>query len=276
MVTVTIDTMTDLIDAHLAHLRAAGRAATTIRKRGELLRRVDRDLPYGIDGATVEELAAWLARDQWSQAAKHNYFHHIRGYFTWATDERNPHLDYDPSASLARPRVPAGVPKPVTDDEVAAALDRSDEMWRRLVILAAYGGMRCCELATIRREHIGEQDTTIKGKGGKSRKIPTMPNVWAAVRDLPRGPVGPSRDAQWISRNALYHFARIGLDGVTMHRFRHWYATTMLANGVDLMTVSRYLGHASTATTAGYCQITAGQRERARRALPDLGAPTSA
>ena len=220
------------------------------------------------------ELASWLAREDWSPAAKHNYYHHLRGYFRWACNEDNPHLDYDPSASLARPRVPAGVPKPVTDDELDQSLRRSEHPWHRLILLAAYAGLRCCELATVRREHITETDITIKGKGGKTRRIPTMPNVWADVRDLPRGVIGPG-DSNWISRNALYHFPRIGLDGVTMHRFRHWFATTMLANGVDLLTLSKLLGHANTATTAVYCQITDEQRQRAVSALPVLGAPAS-
>jgi integrase/recombinase XerC len=276
MTNATIRTMSDLIDAHLAHLRAGGKATTTITKRGELLRRVDRDLPLGIDRCTVEELAGWLARDEWSPAAKHNYYWHLRGYFRWATDERNPHLDWDPSASLAKPKVPPSLPKPVTDAELEAALTRSDELWRRLIMLAAYGGLRCCELATIRREHVGEQDTIITGKGGKSRKVPTLPNVWAEIKDLPRGPLGPG-DSNWVSRNALYHFARIGLDGVTMHRFRHWYATTALQNGVDLLTLSKLLGHAKTETTAVYCLISDEQRRTVVAALPViLGAPLTA
>lgn len=267
--------MSDLIDAHLAHLRAAGRAATTITKRGELLRRVDRDLPLGIDQATVEELASWLAEHGRSAAGKHNYYWHLRGYYRWATDERNPHLDYDPSASLARPRVPAGVPKPVTDDELDAALTRSEDPWHRLILLAAYAGLRCCELASVRRENVTEYDITIKGKGGKTRRVPTMPHVWKAVKDLPRGPLGPP-NSNWVSRHALYHFARIGLEGVTMHRFRHWYATNLLRGGTDLLTVSKLLGHANTATTAVYCLITDEQRQIAVSALPVLGAPASA
>lgn len=275
MLQTTLKVMSDLIGAHLAHLRAAGRAATTIQKRGELLRRVDRDLPYGIDGATVEELAAWLAHDEWSLAAKHNYYYHLRGYYCWATDERNPHLDYDPSASLARPRVPAGVPKPVSNEQLEQALGRSGDPWFRLVLLAAKSGLRCCELATVTRADVTESDVRVKGKGGKVRLVPTDPQIWAAVRDLPRGHLGPT-DPQWISRNACYHFDRIGLVGVTMHRFRHWYATTLLAGGVDLLTVSKLLGHASPNVTAVYCQISDEQRSRAVNALPVLGAPTSA
>lgn len=268
----TLRVMTDLIEKHLEWSREA---ASTRRKRGELLRRLDRDLPMGLEQATVEELSHWLASGDWSPATLHNYYHHVRAFYRWACDPLNPHLDFDPSASLARPRVPAGVPKPVSDAQLEQALSRSGEPWFRLILLAAKSGLRCCELATVTRADVTESDVRVKGKGGKTRLVPTDPQVWAAVRHLPRGNLGPA-DPQWISRNALYHFDRIGMVGVTMHRFRHWYATTLLANGVDLLTLSRLLGHASTKTTENYCQITNEQRQRARSALPVLGAPTSA
>ena len=80
---------------------------------------------------------------------------------------------------------------------------------------------------------------------------------------------------QRISDRACEHFERVGLHGVTLHRFRHWFATTLLANGTDLLTVSKLLGHSSTSTTAVYCQITDGQRRTAIQALPVLGTATA-
>lgn len=41
--------MSDLIEGHIAHIRAAGYSTVTITDREEVLRRVDRDLPYGLD-----------------------------------------------------------------------------------------------------------------------------------------------------------------------------------------------------------------------------------
>lgn len=269
MQTTSINRMSDLIGAHVAHLRAAATPATTVRGREELLRRVDRDLPFGIDSATVEELADWLASHGSAPAAKYNYYHHIRSYFRWVCDPTNPRLDWDPSASLTRPKVPTGVPKPVTNDELQQALGRAEQPWYRLILLAAYEGLRCCELATVRREDITAEDITVKGKGGKSRRIPTMPHVWAELRDLPRGRL-VERDSYWVSWASRQHLERIGLPGVTMHRFRHWYATMQLRGGTDLITLAKLLGHANIATTAVYCQISDEQRRTAMSTLPVL------
>lgn len=269
--------MTDLIDTHLAHIRAGGLATNTVDDRRKVLHRLNAELPMGLDQATVEELAGWLARDGWGVQTRATYYGHIRGYFTWACDPRNPKLDYDPSASLTRPRVPATLPRPVSDAELAFALEHSDPDWHRRILLAAYAGLRCCELVTIRREDISVVAITVTGKGGKQRSVPTAPQIWHAVRPLPAGRLDPVWSADNMAREGGVHHRRLGLHKVTMHRYRHWFGTTLLRNGADLRTVQELMGHSSPATTAIYTQVSDEQRRTAIAALPALqNAPTSA
>jgi integrase len=272
---VTMSRMTDLIHAHLAHIRAGGFAANTIEDRGKVLRRLNDELPMGLDRATVEELAGWLAHDAWTAQTRATYYGHLRGYFTWACDPLNPQLDYDPSASLIRPRVAPTVPRPTSDAEVAHALEHAADPWRRMVALAAYAGCRSFELAIIRREDVTPIQIIITGKGGKQRAVPTSPIVWRAVDGLPAGRLHPGRTADNISTNAGIYLRHLGLAGVTLHRYRHWFATTLLRNGADLRTVQELMGHSSPATTAIYTQVSDEQRRTAIAALPAL-APTSA
>lgn len=265
-----IPPMTDLIDAHLAHMKAGGLADNTIDDRRKVLYRINLELPLGLDQATVEELADWMANRRWSAQTRATYYGHIRGYFLWACDPRNPKLDYDPSEALTRPKVPATVPRPVTDGELAYAMGRASVRWYRNIVLAAYAGLRCCELATVTTWDITETRITVTGKGGKTRHIPTAEVVWAAVRSLPPGEVNAGRDADWIARLGNAHLRRIGLRGVTMHRFRHWFGTNLLARGANLRTVQELMGHSSPATTAIYTQVTDEQRQMAIAALPAL------
>ena len=273
--------MSDLIDAHLAHIRAGGYADNTIKDRGDLLYRIDRELPLGLEQATVEELAGWLASDRWSVATWATYYGHIRSFFTWACDPNNPQLDWNPSSSLIRPTVPKRLPKPVTNEELAVALAQAAEPWRTLVVLAAYAGLRCCELATIHTDHITVERMVVRGKGGKTRIVTTHPQVWAAVRNLPPGLVAGGWDADFIAHNGRHYFGRIGLPGVTFHRYRHWFATWLLrpeklgGAGADLRTVQELLGHSSLDTTAVYTQVSDEQRRIAVAALPAL-TPVSA
>lgn len=259
--------MTDLIERHCAHLRQRGLSDNTIDSRRDVLRRIDQELPLGLEQATVEELSDWLARDGWKRKTRARYFADVKSFFDWACDDNNPHLDWNPAASLTRPKVPAGVPNPVTDDELAEALSTAGE-WRVAIILAAYAGLRCCELARVQRRDVNRHTITVVGKGDATRVIPTADLAWETVS----GASGRLVDgtARQISARARDHFDRVGLAGVTMHRFRHWFATTMLANGVDLLTVSKLLGHASTSTTSAYCLISDGQRRSAVATLPVL------
>lgn len=272
--------MSDLIDAHLRHMRAAGMAAhTTVEDRGKLLWRLERELPMGLDRATVEELEHFLATPGFSAQTQGTYYTHITGYFRWATDPLRTHLDYDPSAGLRRPRVPRGLPKPVTDQQLRHALTHLEQPWLTYVLLASYAGARCGEIATLLREDVDEQRTRIVGKGGKTRSLKTHPQIWASVQHFPAGRLarriqGGDPDSDYISARTIVQFQRIGLTGVTLHRFRHWYATTMLkpkefgGAGASIRCVQENMGHTNPATTAVYTLVSDEERDAGIAALP--------
>lgn len=264
----------DLIDAHIAHIKAGGYSRNTVEDRGILLRRINRELPMGLERATVEELEGWLSRDGWSAQTRATYYGHVRGFFAWAGHPNRPILDWDPSASLVRPRVPLGLPRPVSDAELAQAITQTRPPWRMFVVLAAYAGLRCCELATIDRTDVSERYLIVTGKGGKTRPVPTSPQIWRLVEPLPPGLLAGGRTAEVITRDGNEHLRRRVGRGITWHRFRHWFGTNLLGRGANLRTVQELMGHASPATTAIYTQITDEQRVMAIAALPAL-APAS-
>jgi integrase len=264
----------DLIDGFGRHMRAAGRATNTRQDREELLRRVDAELPMGLERATVEELADWLGRDGWSAKTRCTYYEHVRAFFTWATDPRNPQLDYDPSASLARPKVYRKAPRPTTDDELAAVLGGVRGFWYVTALLGAYEGARACEVASIRREDITEESVIFEGKGGKVAAVPTHELVWRAVRDFPGGPIARHMLGRPVPANYIsFTFPQrvrcdVGLTGINFHRLRHWFATSLLNAGADLRTVQELMRHSSPNQTMVYTQITDRQRRTAIHTLP--------
>ena len=59
-----------------------------------------------------------------------------------------------------------------------------------------------------------------------------------------------------------------GLDTkITPHRFRHWFATRMLAATGDLATTQDLLGHASPTTTRIYAQVSESRKQDAHRSV---------
>lgn len=61
-----------------------------------------------------------------------------------------------------------------------------------------------------------------------------------------------------------------GTRGICLHTLRHSYATHLLDEGVNLKTISTYLGHASLDTTMVYLHLTEAGEERSHAALARL------
>lgn len=266
-------TTTQIIEAHRTWMTAGGYAGNTMRDACKLLYRADRQLPYGLPVATGDELAVLLATDGWTAQTRATYRQHICRFFPWAVEHG--WIDFDPSTRLRRPRVPAGVPDPPPDEQVAAAL-RLGWPWRLHVILAAFAGLRCCEIATVAREDITQVRLRVTGKGGKTRLVPTDPYVWQAVAGKPAGPVARHPDGRpatpaWVSCRTAEHLHRHGLP-FTLHRLRDWFATKALDHCGDLRVVQELLGHSSPATTAVYTQVSDRRKAAAVAGLPRLAA----
>ena len=192
-----------------------------------------------------------------------------------------------PDLQLVRgPRVRPTAPRPVTEASVRellheAADDEADgaaapwEAARDAAVLTLlYGcGLRISEALSLRRRDapLGES-LRVLGKGSKTRVVPVLPQVRAAVdaylSDLPRplapdealfrgrrgGALGPRRVQALMAQLR----GRLGLpDTATPHALRHSFATHLLAGGADLRTIQELLGHASLSTTQKYAAVDA-------------------
>lgn len=264
----------DLIDLHIAHLRAAGQSRRTIEARQGVLRRLYDRLPWGLCYAATEQIEAWLAdltakgRSRWTLSI---YAYHVRAFYRWATSAG--FLDGDPTATIPAPRIPRCVPKPVTEEELWLVLSLP-EPFGTAGALAGFAGLRVSEIAACRREHItAEMLTVISGKGGHPGTVPTHPYVWERIRDMPPGLLvtnhrGEPVTGQWITVSIRWRLDKIGLRGVHMHRLRHWYGTTIQRLTGDIRVTQECLRHQHVGSTQGYTLVSDGQRAAAVAALP--------
>lgn len=276
--------MTALIDAYLRHAQAKGHSKQTRRDRGKFLYRLDRVLPMGLAQATVEELENFLAGPldrEWAAETRATYYTTLISFFRWACDPRNPHLDYDPTVSLSRPPVPPGVPKPASEDQLQRVLQLPSP-WNAAFALAAYSSARCCEVARLDLPGDVTRDRVrLFGKGGKTREVPTHDVVWALIEQLPPGPLivrekHPDRpaDGLYVSDRTRAVLRDHGLAGLSMHWFRHRFATMALrprrygGAGASVRVVQELMGHATVATTARYTAVSEGERRDAIATLP--------
>jgi integrase/recombinase XerD len=192
----------------------------------------------------------------------------------------------DPSADFEGVKVPAGIPKPLSEDEVEsliAAVSGDDAVAlrdRALLELLYATGARISEVCALSLGDIDLESGMVRlyGKGSKERLVPVGSHAREAVhRWLTEGrddlsPVRWARrgdaDAVFLNnrggrlgRQAAYavvvrHGERAGLTShLSPHVLRHSCATHMLDHGADLRIVQEMLGHASISTTQVYTRV---------------------
>ncbi len=201
-----------------------------------------------------------------------------------ATEQHRPD---DPTARLDGIRVPSGLPKPLTEDEVTALIDAvhgDDPLARRdraLLELMYATGARVSETVGLSLGDIDVDESLVRlhGKGGKERIVPFGSSAAAAVEEWfapsGRAEMVPDRwkrraDAEAVflnqrggrlSRQGVWltikkHGERAGIaERLSPHVLRHSCATHLLDHGADLRIVQEMLGHASISTTQIYTKV---------------------
>jgi integrase/recombinase XerC len=207
----------------------------------------------------------------------------LRTFFRWLETEqivRNRAL-----LQVARPKVPHGIPKPLTVDKALAVVDSADGAdgdWIGArdvaIVLLLYGsGLRISEaLGITARDAPNENRDVLRvvGKGSKERLVPVLPVTQKAIArymalcpyrvgpDEPLflgvkgGPLSP-RIVQLMMERMR---DKLGLPrSATPHALRHSFATHLLSAGADLRQIQELLGHSSLSTTQLYTEV---DRER--------------
>lgn len=268
----------EMIEAYIEHMRRAGATDATLEGRYEILHRLNRDLPYGIGQTNTEELSAWLYRDGWSQNTRATYWRAIRSFYSWAADPDDAWLNANPTEKMESVQTVRGIARPVTDEELRRILAEAPEPIRTWALLAAYQGLRCVEISRLDREHVTEQNLfVVRGKGDRPRVHDTHPDVWAAVKDLQRGPLAVGQDGERltpfeVSLRAAHHFRRqMKMPGVSLHRLRHWLGVTVQKKYRDIRVTQAVLGHVSLSSTQIYTMGDEEQQRQARSMLPRFG-----
>ncbi|WP_432769897.1 MAG: tyrosine recombinase XerC [Sphingopyxis sp.] len=183
---------------------------------------------------------------------------------------------------LRGPRVKKGLPRPVAPAEALALAqdveDNARQGWTGTrdfaLLLLLYGaGLRIGEALSLTGAVLPLGETLrVTGKRGKTRVVPILPAVAAAVSRYVEacpypiakagplflgargGPLAPGviRASVRTARRAL------GLpERTTPHALRHSFATHLLAGGADLRSLQELLGHASLASTQVYTAVDA-------------------
>ena len=194
----------------------------------------------------------------------------------------------DPTLRIDSPKLPRGLPKSLTEEDVenllaAPRADKALGLRDKAMLETLYAsGLRVSELVTLKLGQVSQDMGVVRvvGKGSKERLVPLGEEAIAWIRQYlkearPELLGGRAADDLFVTargsamtRQMFWHLlrryaAQAGLKKpISPHTLRLAFATHLLNHGADLRVVQLLLGHSDISTTQIYTHVA---RERLKQ-----------
>jgi integrase/recombinase XerD len=191
-----------------------------------------------------------------------NYIKAYRSFFGYLFERGL--YNFNPSC-LKLPKIRHKERRVPSDEDVSKLLSVVHNTKDKVALLLLVDtGIRVTELASIKLKNIDFDDASIiiNGKGSKVRTVylseTTVKYLRKYVKTIKSEYLFPSTraDAKGYYRNRTFFEKRlrewckqVGIERITPHQLRHYFATYTLSRGGDIKAVSQMLGHADVGIT---------------------------
>ncbi|MCS3455475.1 site-specific recombinase XerD [Aeromonas sp. BIGb0405] len=139
--------------------------------------------------------------------------------------------------------------------EIKALLERLDGDNRNVAVLCLSTGARWSEATELMAEHvINRRVMFVATKNGKTRAVPISAEVSMQMVDGKSGKLFPNAD--YLGMRQVLREVKPDLPhGQASHVLRHTFATHFMANGGNIITLQRVLGHSTIQQTMAYAHF---------------------
>ncbi|HXH79270.1 site-specific integrase [Nocardioides sp.] len=232
-------------------------------------------------------------------------YNYVRMAFLAAVKARV--IRQDPTAGISPPRVAKseGRIKLPTPEQVGAALQEAPDSFHGFVAVCAFAGLRLGEAAglqlgdvdflrrtlSIQRQIQGQVNAKTVEVSPKYESARTvyLPDDLVTVLAAHLEKCPPMGEERWVfslngyvyNRNSAGNQwrnlrAKVGMDAFTLHDLRHFFASGLIADGCDVVTVQHALGPSSASITLNvYSHLWPKAEDRTRAAAANLMAATA-
>lgn len=177
----------------------------------------------------------------------------IKQFLNYAV--RRNYLSKNPIQSMALIKIDRLPPRFLSKSEINIVLDNAKgETLQPMIATAVYTGMRLGELLRLQPEDIDFTRKTVTvmiSKSKKFRVIPLHPELEKILRSKGAIPFDFTNNRRVFGRIKK----KSKLPDIGWHTFRHTFASQLVMSGVDIVTVSKLLGHADISTTQIYSHL---------------------
>ena len=169
------------------------------------------------------------------------------------------------------------IPQVLTKEQYESILESANTKWKPAILLASQAGLRLQEVIGIEIENINWNQKSIlinnrKNKNslviGMTNEIENAISNWLLERKLKSKFLFCGTTANALQKYIAGIGDYCGVPWLHFHLFRHYFATTMLKNGLDLETLRQQLDHSSLAVTSRYLHIQPEDRTELPRQHP--------
>lgn len=224
----------------------------------------------------LEQLRAWLKTRPVKQGDKelevargqatiNRYMQLLRGMFYKAIDWEI-YSKPNPVKELRFYREQPEI-RPLSKDDVSKILEAARKISKNpkselqkafvdIVILALNTGLRKSEILNLRWKDMKDDEIEVVDKGNRRRMVPLNTAAREAISRQPRRTEYvfhiPNRSQHDLLRRTIIQVRKATGVDFHFHLLRHFFTTTLIEKGVDIVTISSILGHSKMTTSLIY------------------------
>ncbi|MDR1333674.1 MAG: tyrosine recombinase [Holosporaceae bacterium] len=222
----------------------------------------------------VVDYLSYLREKQFRTSSVKRKLSALRQFFKFLYEEEI--ISNNPMNFIHQPKHTRPLPKIISEEMVTKLQNATnffsyeDKVRADLMLYLLYGsGLRVSELISLKQNSIvNAQFVRIFGKGSRERIVPLAHRVLSLVEEwkmvCPKSVwLFPSVNSEkHITRQRVFQilkqiaaFSGVDPTKVSPHVLRHAFATHILDNGADLLSVKKMLGHQDISTTEIYTHV---------------------
>lgn len=263
----------EVINEFLLSLKLANRSQKTITGYRRFLEKFFTDMNDPITSLTSDAILHWIKthEGQVKESTIKNYLSVLSSFYSFCVQEE--YLERSPIKRRWFPRLPQPVPRYLEKEDIAKTRLQSEMASLRDQVLIEFmltSGCRVGEVNRLNRADVDFVNRTacVKGKGKKIRYVHftakcavLLERYIDSCSKISPAVFVSSRTGKRLGIRGIQHIVKdIGEDaklttGLHPHRFRHTFATELLAKGAELSFIGDELGHSDLSTTQIYARL---------------------
>jgi site-specific recombinase XerD len=284
------ETIKDLVPLFIKHLEAKKRSNSTIiayqadlQQLADYLAKNNKTALESIRSDDIDSFKQHLLNQKYTTKSVSRKLNAIKTFFRWLVTEKK--ITVSPAESVKHPKISSSAPKFLSPLEYRALRDlvRDDLRIAAIVEIVLQTGMRISEVANLKMDDIKDTEIIIREYATQpERKIPlNHPAKEALNRYLSVRPKS-STDNIFVSKTGKplavrniraaidRYMQKAEMPQYSVNDLRTTFIIENLKNKVDLITLSRIVGHKRLSTTERYLELAGVTEPGKKQTLVEL------